>query len=337
MAFEKKVRQAARFIDKFRNNDKVRYIFPPSEKGVYHPKVYLFENGNGAWECIIGSPNFTRFAFEKNRETAVLISSDDNNAMDAYSTIDRIITADWNNGKQIDEVAFEEYKKNRENRPNSTQEPSDQQDSQRAEIFDILYISWPKYYQLITTEDKSLKERLEVLKFAQKRFLQEIPFNKLDTLEKKRIAGLIKDDEADWKFFGSTGSSGLFAHAIIVNNQNISEALDKIPIKGEVYKKDYENYIQEFSQVKGGGLATATRLLAMKRPDYFLCVNGKNKNELCEDFDIPKNITVENYWGRVVEKVKHCAWWQAEKPKDLEGLSVWESRTALLDVLYYRP
>lgn len=338
------------FIDKFKNNDRVRYILPSG--GVYHPKVYLFENGNGAWECIIGSPNFTLSAFKDNRETAVLISHTDIDAKDAYSTIDKIISADWNEGKQIDETAFEKYKIAWASKPRSRKEQPDQPSSQDADVqspldletFDILYISWPQYYQKITTEDKnqdvhSLTARKKVLEFAQCQLVKS--FNKLDILAQKRIAGLIKDDEADWKYFGSMKGSGFFMHAININNQNISGALDKIPMEGEVYKENYENYIQEFSkafaQGKGGGIATATRLLAMKRPDYFLCVDGENKDALCKDFDIHKNITVDNYWDRVVEKVKKCAWWQAERPDDPEELTVWKYRVALLDVLYYRP
>ncbi len=42
--------------------------------GVFHPKLYLFENDPKEWECIIGSPNFTKSAFEDNSETAMLIS-----------------------------------------------------------------------------------------------------------------------------------------------------------------------------------------------------------------------------------------------------------------------
>lgn len=337
-----------RFIKKFRNNDKVRYILQPS--GVYHPKIYLFENNNRDWECIIGSPNFTNYAFRYNRETAVLISSKDIDAETAYSNIDSIIIDCWSKSKQIDEDGLKQYINARKTKQRSIEALSEQYDPKDIDVqppldLEIFDISFAQYYQKITTEGgnqdvHTLAARKIVLNFAQKQF-QKTSFDEFSILARNRIAGLIKDKQADWKLFGSMARAIVFKAVILNNNQHISEALGKIPINGEVKKSDYENYILEyrkaFAQGKGVGIATVTRLLAMKRPDYFLCVDGKNKDALCKDFDIQKNITVDNYWDRVVEKVKQCAWWQAEKPKNPKELTAWKYRVALLDVLYYKP
>ncbi|EDK0589265.1 hypothetical protein GFW53_19455, partial [Salmonella enterica] len=54
------------FIYNFANTETVRFILKTD--GIYHPKVYLFSNEDGSWECLIGSANFTASALTKNLE-----------------------------------------------------------------------------------------------------------------------------------------------------------------------------------------------------------------------------------------------------------------------------
>ncbi|QDT70974.1 hypothetical protein I41_01290 [Lacipirellula limnantheis] len=49
------------FIAVFQDHPAVRFVMNPS--GVFHPKLYYFEHGDGTWDCVIGSPNFTSAAF----------------------------------------------------------------------------------------------------------------------------------------------------------------------------------------------------------------------------------------------------------------------------------
>ena len=50
------------FIENFMNHPNVQFIM--NTNGVFHPKVYLFVKARGEWECLIGSPNFTRGGFQ---------------------------------------------------------------------------------------------------------------------------------------------------------------------------------------------------------------------------------------------------------------------------------
>lgn len=63
------------FIEPFINSNAVRFV--TAGKGVFHPKVYLFQNQNKKWCVIIGSPNYTKAAFGNNVELAVMYSSED--------------------------------------------------------------------------------------------------------------------------------------------------------------------------------------------------------------------------------------------------------------------
>src|ERR1700690_2163102 len=57
------------FLKLFVDDPNVRIVLQPS--GVFHPKIYLFENSRDDWACILGSPNFSRAAFSVNAEVAV--------------------------------------------------------------------------------------------------------------------------------------------------------------------------------------------------------------------------------------------------------------------------
>lgn len=131
--------------------------------------------------------------------------------------------------------------------------------------------------------------------------------------------------------------SGRFKNRIIENEIRISEALDEIPLSGQITKAHYDRYIRHFSTVfKGNYIGTSTRLLAMKRPDIFVCLDNKNRKALCEAFGIKKsNLDYESYWDDIVLRIYDSDWWLNPQPKDDLEKRISSSRAALLDSLYY--
>src|SRR5262252_422209 len=65
-------------LDELANEARVHFVLRPD--GVFHPKLYLFENGPNGWACVCGSANFTRGASADNLEAAVLIDGRDASA-----------------------------------------------------------------------------------------------------------------------------------------------------------------------------------------------------------------------------------------------------------------
>ena len=153
-------------------------------------------------------------------------------------------------------------------------------------------------------------------------------------------AGLI-DEQAkggiQWLWFGNMKPNGRFHQAVNQNNPCLSKALDQIPFQGAVLKKDYNRFIDEFLKVPfKKPLATCSRLLAMKRPDVFFCVDSQNIENFCADFGIKASqLNYETYWEEVVCKIKRCTWYNVPEPQnELEKL-IHNFRGALLDCFYY--
>ena len=116
--------------------------------------------------------------------------------------------------------------------------------------------------------------------------------------EEEGLAGL------DWGWFGSMGGAGTFVQLIGLEDSGLVAALDAIPRLGDITEDQFDDYVTAFTSAfsassRTARLAPATRLLAMKRPDVFVCVNGGNKQGLAEALSFaPSTIKLENYWER---------------------------------------
>ena len=133
--------------------------------------------------------------------------------------------------------------------------------------------------------------------------------------------------------------SGRFYNRINENDINISNALDQIPLKGQITKTHYDDYIKNFKKTFSGNfIGTSSRLLAMKRPDTFVCVDSKNRVKLCKKFGITQSgMDYERYWTDIIERIFDSDWWLNPKPLRKREELIRESRAAFRDSLYYEP
>ena len=323
----------------------IRFDLNPG--GVFHPKLYLFENNPKDWECIIGSPNFTKSAFKDNSETAMLISNIDVGSDDVYKDIKSQIDDYWKKAEMISKVGLIKY----ENMWKRKQKPLkilsghyDDLDKPHKSPIDIemITMTWGEYFSKIK-KDKDYLDRIKLIESARdlferyEHFKDDISPDSPD--DRKKIAGLmISKDAFDWRLFGSMIPTLEFKREIGLNNIHISEALDLIPQIGKIAEFDFNCFIKEIKKAFPTGgldLATATRLLAMKRPDYFLCLSSKNRNNFSENFDM-KEPTLNNYWDTVVERIIDCEWWNSGKPTKKVEVTIWNGRAAFLDGLLYK-
>ena len=212
----------------------------------------------------------------------------------------------------------------------------------------IMEIDWSTYYKLVQSEKTNtsdayncLTERLAVIHKVQGLFNTGKHFCDFSDDDRKYVAGTLGDIKRyqfseDSGFFGQMSGNGKFAGAINSNSKEISNALDEIPIKGNITQQNYDSFAKNFKEaINGNMVGCASRLLAMKRPDFFVCINGGNKDGLKKDFD-DKNLdkSFDDYWN-FIKKVHKSEWYDNPTPKTDIEKEVISARVALLDSIYY--
>ena len=79
-------------------------------------------------------------------------------------------------------------------------------------------------------------------------------------------------------------------------------------------------------------IGSATRLLCMKRPDVFVCIDNPNNANISKAYEMGAKINCKKYW-ELIHKIKSSKWW-IEAPVDDE---LYPYRVALLDAVFYEP
>lgn len=327
----------------FINSKTVRFILQP--EGVFHPKVYLFYKEE-AWTLIVGSANFTRGALTKNSEVMVEVTSSDVSDESIKADTTRLIQSYW---KLAQEVTFEDVERYRllhkvhQRRLQKVAGTYGSAKTRKTPIeSDVMSMDWPHYIARVG-QDKAhgINQRIQLMSEMRNIFIQYPTFSDMPSELRKAVAGLPSKEIANSGWFGSMVGAGRFKNVIGANSPHISSALSRIPSQGPVDRDQYdafiEDYIAAFPEGRHG-LGTATRLLAMKRPDIFVCVDSKNRRDLCRELGIVQDgLNYGRYWNEIVERVRDSPWWMATKPKNHDDAEVWKSRAAFLDAIFYTP
>lgn len=144
------------FIDKFLTHPNVRFV--KNAEGVFHPKVYFFEKMKAEWECLVGSPNFTKGGFGRNVEIAILVTSHDQGAQEALDQIQKVIDGYWQTATPFTRSALEAYRvawKRKQPIIKSLQgkfgNPHEEEGDHGKTPFDIpvLQMTWPEFLKRV--------------------------------------------------------------------------------------------------------------------------------------------------------------------------------------------
>ena len=328
------------FIKEFMKNKNVRFF--KQKRGTFHPKIYLFQNNESEREVLIGSMNFTAGGFSENTEILILITNkEDTNRI--FDNAKKLIVESWNDAKYFSEKELEEYKIDWKNQQRRLGKYGAGKAGKSINRIEIMNISWQEFVKRVKTERyHDFNGRLDLLERMGELFKKYPHFNAASDDERRKIAGFWerKKNKINWLWFGSMKGAGKFKNKINSNNKNISLALDKIPIGENITKEQYKCFINEYKkatpEASNDWMGTASRLLAMKRPDVFVCFDSKNRKKLCKDFGIKQSdMTYERYWDEIIERIQDSEWWKSPQPKDETEIKIWNGRSAFLDALYY--
>jgi hypothetical protein len=209
-----------------------------------------------------------------------------------------------------------------------------------GQSIDLASVSWPEYLAQVRAEQHPpgrplMQERLQVIRAIRQLFTRKTHFCDIDYPGRRKIAGLIKSANPNFLLFGSMQWVGYFKQAVKDNNEEISLALDEIPLGGDISPDQYQGFTDRFlTAFKNSGMALASRLLAMKRPDTFVCVNNQNREDLFRAFRLNPSRDAEVYW-ELIERVRSSVWWKVPAPAAGDEREVWQARAAFLDALFY--
>lgn len=321
--------------------------------GTFHPKVYAFRTGDTV-AAIVGSANFTRGGLGKNREAAVLLTGKASDQ--ALADVLAFVGECAHEGEPVTQELADWYRlscKIAARLPKPPRDPLQKTDGAafKGLTSSCVTMTWADYISAVrSSRVHELDERLLLLKTIQTWLASADSFKDLSTVRRKAVGGFLgqtdrmtaSDLNQGWEAFGSMKGAGDFMNRVDENDRHLAHAVDAIPQKGDVTRTDYDRFVGLFAKAfknssRQGGVATATRLLAMKRPDVFLCISKPNLLEASNAMGFARStLNLNNYWDRVVEVIRASDWYNVDKPKGEEG-RIWEGRAAMLDSIYYRP
>jgi hypothetical protein len=320
----------------------------------FQPKIFLFERSDGRCAAIVGSSNLTPGGLDKNWESSVLVKGstkdtffkDLSSQIRSFDSIRLPITAD------LAEIYAAQAKENSK-RPRLAHPILPSQGKKWKQASSPLgTMSWQDYVDAVKrSRTHNMKKRLKLLRVCQEMFARVSSFSELSTLEWKAIAGVIGERQQiegglgghEWTWFGSMKGMGDFANRVSEKDRALSNAVDAIPRSGNITKFQYEVFCEHFirafeNSTRKGGVPTASRLLAMKRPDMFVCISKPNKQGISNDLAFSAStLNLENYWERVVEPIGRSPWFNEERPVSGQLADLWDGRVAMLDAIYYEP
>lgn len=328
-------------LDSFIQSKTVKFVLQP--KGVFHPKVYLFLNDHH-WEAIIGSANFTAGAMGENTELCTLLSQEDG---DHLKDLQGLIEGYFKQAKSITSDEAAKYRRIWKAKQPELRKLVDQYGekapTKSAIESEVMGMDWPMFLaELKKDKTHGFDDRLDLLDKVQQAFAGVPHFKDIDAQTRRAIAGLPNKVMVNAAWFGSMKGAGVFKNVVIESPEFLSAGLDQIPATGTVTKEQYQSFIAEYLKAFPDGrhgIGTATRLLSMKRPDQFLCVDSANLRKLAKDVGMTNasQLDYDRYWEEVVERLMNSAWWKSEPPKSGKELKAWKARAAMLDAIFYEP
>ncbi len=122
---------------------------------------------------------------------------------------------------------------------------------------------------------------------------------------------------------------------------DFAAALDEIPLAGAVQEAHVLAFAVAVTR-RERGIAPATDLLVMKRPDYFVHARAEAEQEqgfgagLCRDFGVAyEELSLPAYWSQIIRPILKSPWWNAPRPEhDGQELGIGRCRAYSLSALY---
>lgn len=328
--------------------DRVRVMY--ETQGTFHPKLVVGTRAGQAC-AVIGSSNFTRAAFSANYEVNLVLRGEARSAPigELLAVIDGYYRSP--KARKLDSALIEAYSAAWERKPKPPRLPLLPRGSTRKPTVKKpadLDVGWDRYYDLLLAQDdrnflntegtirviptaSDDNAYLTELRRCRSAFSEHGSLGKMPLATRQIVAGF--GESQGW--FGRMGGAGYYKKLINTGASGLSETLDEIPTSGDVSDDLILRTFDRASSFQGVGLACWTRLLSMKRPDYFLSVNSANKDRIRGVFGSAPGSP--RAYLELTRRILSLPWASASAPEDEAEREIWEGRVALLDAILYEP
>lgn len=328
-------------LDDFSDDGRVRFVLQPS--GVFHPKIFLFRSGR-RFDAFVGSANLTHGAMSRNSEAVMHLSQDDEGAVSVRDELAEAIRTYHGMGRKVQDEDVDVYRAAYERMRRSRERLDGTYGSARSTSpleSEVMRMSWKQYVAKIREAgDDHLHNRIALLKDIRSQFRRTPRFEDMSVDIRAMIAGLPNGRTENQGYFGSMRGDGYFHNAVKSSPAGISAALDCIPLEGPVTRQHYDRFVELFAPAVAGERqrpGVASRLLAMKRPDLFVCISKRNRTALARDFSIAASrIDFDLYWSAIADRIRDARWWSHPQPSGGRELEIWRGRSAMLDAIFYQ-
>jgi HKD family nuclease len=336
------------FLDSFLS---VVRIGSALRNGTFHPKLYLFELRD-RFCCVMGSSNFTHGGFADNTELNICVEGRQSDRF--YPQVSAFLDEQEKRSEIISAAEIADYAEQFERlrasrvrlakfQPGAQAQAKSKTAKERETSGDAppqqLNRTWPEFIAIILSATRRGRVignaddsgYLPTAEHCQHLFQIHGRLATMTVAERQFIGGTTA--EGGW--FGSMKGAGYFKQRLNDDPASLDLALDHIPPRGILRKPAFDAFADRY-QWRQAGIGTASRLLSMKRPDLFICIDVKNRSGIARAFGVSASSlqTFEGYW-ELMQRIWRCPWWRAPRPQhELEG-RVWRARVALLDSLYY--
>jgi hypothetical protein len=260
-----------------------------SADGTFHPKVYVFRRGR-TFDAIVGSSNLTRAGFGDNIEANLHVTGATTET--SFTSLVRFIEDLAHDAEQWSERRIDHYEKEwrkarRDIKRLRNFKPAPKRGGSGGAA-PSLHVDWKTFARELS---RAIAPRapagsgdsfrpgppdnpgyIGVVTEVQRLFTRHRQLAQMKEVDRLKVGGLIDP----YGHFGRMTGAGLFNHYMRAEPKRLDRALDHIPAKpSKVSEDQFHAFVTAIKRTKGlGRPAVGSRLLAMKRPDVFMCLDS---------------------------------------------------------------
>jgi HKD family nuclease len=321
-------------------------IYRP-ESGIFHPKVYLFQNGL-RYALFVGSSNFTHAGFYTNTEFNVLMEGEDSGM--SGTDVANLITclAKWHSSEcsfapdggwlERYRVAYLETR----DAAKRNQIPAPPDSDEIAPGNWLATAEWPEFYAEVTSrlsqEGRTVSGYHDVLDAAATKLPLPWTLDHFADLERRRVIGGI----GEYGWLGHVAASGRFrslaANGPASRQRVVIEAINEVAaLSSPIDEKRLMRALTKLEQL-GFSMKTWGRMLAITRPDLYCTISAPSVQEtLSKTLGIPRSgFERGDGYIQLLKLIHGSPWFCSQRPTDPAEAAVWERRVAFIDPIYYR-